>query len=133
MLQLKQLQDIKETDQIRKQRLANQIKQNGIIKNKIAMIQQNNIKMINKMIENKNKKPVENTQDSFAFHQFAQVANNMNNMNKKPVENTQDSSSFHQFAQVANNMNNMNKKPVENTQDSFAFHQFAQLANRQFI
>jgi hypothetical protein len=38
MLQLKQLQDIKENEKVRKQRRTNQIKQNSMIKNKIAMV-----------------------------------------------------------------------------------------------
>ena len=106
MLQLKQLQDIKENDKNRKQRIANQIKQNGIIKNKIAMVQQNNINMINKMVEQrKNKMPVEEPKsmvDSYMFHQFAQVANNMNKMPVEQPKSMVDSSMFHQFAQVAN-------------------------------
>jgi len=145
MLQLKQLQDIKENEQVRKQRLANQIKQNGIIKNKISMIQQNNMNMINKMIEqNKNKMhvdqakiiPVEQPKtmvDSFMFHQFAQVANNMNKMPVEQPKSIVDSSMFHQFAQVANNMNKMPVEQPKSMVDSSAFHQFAQVANRQFI
>jgi hypothetical protein len=107
MLQLKQLQDIKENEKVRKQRRTNQIKQNSIIKNKIAMIQQNNINMINKMV-------------SIAE---AEKAGRM-----KDVAQAEEVSS--PFAQVINKMSVEQPKSMA---DSSMFHQFAQVANKQFI
>jgi hypothetical protein len=144
MLQLKQLQDIKENDQVRKQRRSNQIKQNSIIKNKIAMIQQNNINMINKMVsiaeaEKAGRMKAEEAARLNAIAE-AEKAGRMKAeeasfpvaqvINKVSVEQPKSIPASSPFAQVINKMSVEQPKSMPT---SSMFHQFAQVANKQFI